>query len=112
MKSFLLLLLLIPLPALAQEKEGYCNEGNKKLKQELKSKTFEEWVGIRQTMCEEAYMQYKEGTIYPLMILKCSVDNWKWTLDLIDKYQKEMEELKDENVKLKRQLVLRSQLNK
>ena len=90
MKSFLLLLLLIPLPALAQEKEGYCNEGNtyamrecafsklvqsdKKLKQELKSKTFEEWVGIRQTMCEEAYMQYKEGAIYRMMLLKCSFE--------------------------------------
>ena len=86
MKSFLLLLLIIRFPALEQEKEGYCNEGNtyamrectfrklvqsdKKLKQELKYKTFEEWVGIRQTICEEAYMQYKEGTIYPLMILK------------------------------------------
>ena len=42
----------------------------------------------------------------------CKEKNWKWTLDLIDKYQKEMEELKDENVNLKRQLVLRSQLNK
>ena len=42
----------------------------------------------------------------------CKEKNGKWTLDLIDKYQKEMEELKDENVKLKRQLVLRSQLNK
>ena len=42
----------------------------------------------------------------------CKGKNWTWTLDLIDKYQKEMEELKDENVKLKRQLVLRSQLNK
>ena len=42
----------------------------------------------------------------------CKEKNWKWTLDLIDKYQKEMEELKDKNVKLKRQLVLRSQLNK
>ena len=42
----------------------------------------------------------------------CKEKDWKWTLDLIDKYQKEMEELKDENVKLKRQLVLRSQLNK
>ena len=41
----------------------------------------------------------------------CTEKNWKWTLALIDKYQKEMEELKDENVKLKRQLVLRSQLN-
>ena len=42
----------------------------------------------------------------------CEEKNWKWTLDLINKYQKEMKELKDENVKLKRQLVLRSQLNK
>ena len=42
----------------------------------------------------------------------CTENNWNWTLDLIDKYQKEMEELKEENVKLKRQLVLRSQLNK
>ena len=42
----------------------------------------------------------------------CKEKNWKWTLDLIDTYQKEMEELKGENVKLKRQLVLRSQLNK
>ncbi len=38
--------------------------------------------------------------------------NWKWKLDLIDKCQKEKEELKDENVNLKRQLALRSQLNK
>ena len=42
----------------------------------------------------------------------CQEKVWKWTLDLIEKYQKEMEELKDENLKLKRQLVLRSQLNK
>ena len=42
----------------------------------------------------------------------CQEKDWKWTLDLIEKYQKAMEELKDENMKLKRQLVLRSQLNK
>ena len=42
----------------------------------------------------------------------CIEKNWNWTLDLLDKYHKEMEELKEENVKLKRQLVLRSQLNK
>ena len=37
---------------------------------------------------------------------------WKWTLELIVACQKEMEELKAENMKLKRQLILRSQLNK
>ena len=90
MSPLLLFLLLITCPALAQEKGVYCNEGttyamrecafsklvqsDKKLKQKLKFKTFEEWVGIRQTMCEEAYKQYKEGSIYPLIILKCSVD--------------------------------------
>ena len=42
----------------------------------------------------------------------CTERDWKWTLNLIDEYQKEMQELKDENVKLKRQLVLRSQLKK
>ena len=42
----------------------------------------------------------------------CKEKNWKWTLDLIDKYQKEMEELKDENVKLKLQLVLSFQFTK
>ena len=42
----------------------------------------------------------------------CTERDWKWTLNLIAEYQKEMQELKDEHVKLKRQLVLRSQLKK
>ena len=42
----------------------------------------------------------------------CIERDWKWTLELIVAFQKEMEELKDENVKLKRQLVLRAQLNR
>ncbi len=42
----------------------------------------------------------------------CKEKNWKWTMDLINKCQKEMEALEAENVKLKRQLVLRSQLKK
>ncbi|KZR77624.1 hypothetical protein PMIT1320_00394 [Prochlorococcus marinus str. MIT 1320] len=42
----------------------------------------------------------------------CTERDWKWTLGLIDEYQKERQELKDENVKLKLQLVLRSQLKK
>ncbi len=42
----------------------------------------------------------------------CIERDWKWTLELIVAFQKEMEELKDENVKLKRQLALRSQLKR
>ena len=89
MRPFLFLLLLIPLPAIAEEK-NYCNEGTtyqmrecafKKLKKSdnklmktMKTKTFEKWVGIRQEMCEQAYEKYKEGTIYPQMIMKCSIE--------------------------------------
>ena len=42
----------------------------------------------------------------------CTEKDWKWTMDLIDKCEKEFEALKDENIKLKRKFVLRSQLNK
>jgi len=42
----------------------------------------------------------------------CNERGWKWTLDLVDKFQNEMEELEAENLKLKRQLVLCSQLKK
>ena len=42
----------------------------------------------------------------------CIERGWEWTLDWIVACQKELEELKDENVKLKRQLVVRSQLKK
>lgn len=42
----------------------------------------------------------------------CTDRDWKWAIDLINKCQTEMQELKDENIKLKRQSVLRSQLQK
>ena len=42
----------------------------------------------------------------------CIDKDWQLSLDLIDKCQEEMGELKDENVKLTRELVLRFQLNK
>ena len=89
MRALLLLFLLIPLPAAAEE-ENYCNEGttyemrecafkrltesDKRLKKTMKTKTFEQWVGISQRMCEEAYAQYSKGTIYPQLIMKCSID--------------------------------------
>ena len=40
----------------------------------MKPKTFENWVGIRQQMCEEAYDQYKKGTIFPQVVMSCSID--------------------------------------
>ena len=90
MRFFLLFLLLIPLTATAKEKKGYCKEGttyemrecafNKLVqsdiivKRELNYKTFQEWVRIRQRMCEEAHMQYTENSINPIMILTCSIE--------------------------------------
>ena len=89
MRAILFLLLLITLPISANEQED-CREGNtyemrecefrrlkaadQKLKKKLKPKTFEDWVSIRTTMCRETYEQYKEGTIYPLVVMRCSID--------------------------------------
>ena len=90
MKSFLLFLLLIPLTASAQVKEGYCKEGStyemhecafkkliqsdKELKKSVKQKTFKNWVLIRQKMCSEEYSKYKNGAIYPLFVMRCSIN--------------------------------------
>ncbi len=88
MRLLLLLLLFIPLPTAATEKDD-CDgntyeirecrfkkmvESDKGLKKVMNSKTFEEWVGIRQRMCEEAYDQYKKGTIFPQVVMSCSID--------------------------------------
>ena len=84
-----LLLLVIPVPVTAEEK-NYCNEGttyemrecafkklvssDKQVRTKLDPRIFETWVEIRQEMCEQAYENYKEGTIYPQMIMKCSIE--------------------------------------
>tara|TARA_B100000029_G_scaffold215753_1_gene213541 strand:- start:157 stop:462 length:306 start_codon:yes stop_codon:yes gene_type:complete len=88
MRLLLILILFIPLPAAAEEKDD-CNgttyairecrfkklvQSDKELKKVMKPKTFENWVGIRQQMCEEAYDQYKKGTIYPQVVMSCSID--------------------------------------
>ncbi len=89
MRLFLLLLLFIPIPAVATEKDD-CDgsttyaikecrfkklvQSDKELKKVMKPKTFEDWVGIRQQMCEEAYDQYKKGTIFPQVVMSCSID--------------------------------------
>ena len=84
----LFLLLFIPLPAAATEKDDCevtsyalreCRfkklvQSDKELKKVMKPKTFENWVGIRQQMCEEAYDQYKKGTISPQVVMSCSID--------------------------------------
>ena len=88
MRLLLLLMLFIPLPAAATEKDD-CDgttyairecrfkklvESDKKLKKVMKLKTFENWAVIRQQMCEEAYDQYKKGTIFPQVVMSCSID--------------------------------------
>ena len=89
MRLFLFLLLFIPLPAAATEKDD-CDgpttyairecrfkklvQSDKELKKVMKPKTFENWVGIRQQMCEEAYEKYSKGTIYHQVVMKCSID--------------------------------------
>jgi len=99
MRLVLLFLLLISFSALAEDKEEYCHEGtnlemrecslkklvksDKKLKQQLTFEIYEEWLVIRQRMCEEAYLQYKEGTLYSKMIIKCSAKMNKTLLQKI-----------------------------
>ena len=88
MRLLVFLLLFIPLPAAATEKDD-CDgttyeirecrfkklvQSDKELKKVMKPKTFENWVGIRQQMCEEAYAQYKKGTIFPQVVMSCSID--------------------------------------
>ncbi len=90
MNHFIIFLFLIPFPALAQVKDESCKEesthkmhecafrklvqSEKKLREELKTKTFEEWVMIRQRMCEGAYLHYKGSNIYSKMIMECSIE--------------------------------------
>ena len=88
MKRLLLALLLLPLmPVGAQEPDIQCpgmntiemrwctsislEESDQSLKQQLPPKTFENWRRATREVCAVAYAPYRQGTIYPQMVVGC-----------------------------------------
>ena len=90
MKSFLILLLLLFLPLVqvqAREPEIQCpgentiemrfcasqkwEESNQALKEQLPQATLEKWKAATQEVCAAAYAPYRQGTIYPQMVVGC-----------------------------------------
>ena len=85
MKSLLLLLLLPLMPAKAEEPEIQCpglktyemrfcasqswERSNQALKEQLA--TLEKWKAATQEVCAAAYAPYRQGTIYPQMVVGC-----------------------------------------
>ena len=91
MRSLLFLLLLLPASAEARlEKQEYCDGYttidmrvcadirliNQKfaLQRKLDKRTFNRWNKMTSNLCQKSYENYKEGTIYPLMLSKCSAE--------------------------------------
>ena len=90
MRSFLILLLLLFLPLVqvqAREPEIQCpgentiemrfcasqkwEESNQALKEQLPQATLEKWKAATQEVCAAAYAPYRQGTIYPQMVVGC-----------------------------------------
>ena len=86
-KALLLLLLLPLMPAKAQEPEMQCpglttyemrfcasqslDQSNQALKEQLPPTTLEKWKAATQEVCAAAYAPYRQGTIYPQMVVGC-----------------------------------------
>ena len=54
----------------------YCasldlEDSNKHLSNQLPSGTFDRWKQITKEVCAKAYAPYKQGTIYPQMVVRC-----------------------------------------
>ena len=89
MRTLLLpLLLVLPLMLVkAAEPEIHCpgqnsaeirfcapqrwEESNQALKAQLKAGSLKTWVNAIQEVCAAAYAQYRQGTIYPQMVVEC-----------------------------------------
>ena len=87
MKALLLLLLLPLMPVKAEEPEIQCpgentiemrfcasqrwEESNQALKEQLPQATLEKWKAATQEVCAAAYAPYRQGTIYPQMVVGC-----------------------------------------
>ena len=46
-------------------------ESDQSLKQQLPPKTFENWRRATREVCAVAYAPYRQGTIYPQMVVGC-----------------------------------------
>ena len=88
MRKLLLPLLLLPLmPAKAEEAGIQCpgidsiemrwcasqrwEESNQALKEQLGPRTLNKWKAATQEVCAAAYAPYRQGTIYPQMVVGC-----------------------------------------
>ena len=88
MRALLLPLLLLPLmSAKAEEPDIQCpglntiemrwcaskswEKSNKALKEQLSPETLENWKQAKQEVCAVAYAPYRQGTIYPQMVVSC-----------------------------------------
>ena len=63
---------------------SYCasqalKRSNSSLESQLKASTFEAWKSAIGEVCAEAYAPYSQGTIYPLMLMRCD-ENLNQTL--------------------------------
>ena len=87
MKGLLLLLLLPVMPVKAKQPDIQCpgqntvemrwcaakslGESNADLQKKLPTETFRDWTKTTQKVCAAAYAPYKQGTIYPQMVVSC-----------------------------------------
>ena len=88
MRTLLLPFLLLPLmPAKAKEPDIQCpgmntiemrfyaskswEKSNKALKEQLSTETLENWKQATREVCAVAYAPYRQGTIYPQMVVSC-----------------------------------------
>ena len=88
MRLVLLPLLLLPLmqvkaaepeiqcPGLTTYEMRFCasqrwEESNQALKEQLPQATLEKWKEATQEVCAAAYAPYRQGTIYPQMVVGC-----------------------------------------
>ena len=87
MKGLLLLVLLSVIPVKAEQPEIQCpglttpemrfcasqkwNESNQTLNKQLEPETLKTWVKATQEVCAAAYAPYRQGTIYPQMVVSC-----------------------------------------
>ena len=87
MKALLLLLLLPLMPVKAEQPDIQCpgqntvemrfcasqkwEESNQALREQLEPRPLKTWMKVTQEVCAAAYAQYRQGTIYPQMVVSC-----------------------------------------